>query len=395
MQSPRSIVIASRLFVPEAGAAPFRLNALAAALDGAGHGVTVLTTRPPDGTRSEGRVRRWPVIRDSTGAVRGYLPYASFDIPLFFRLLLTRKLSLVVVEPPPTTGVVARLVCRLRRVPFVYFAADVTSSAARGIGVSPVVVRVLRRVEAWVLRGAAGVLAVSDGVRSEIIALGVNPSRVVVVGTGIDTVTFSPQGEVAEPGYPYLIYTGTMSEVHGAGVFIEAFALVASKNRAVRLRMLGQGVEARDLEAMAERLSPGRVDFPGSVKGDQVARWLRGAVAALASVRPERGYDFAFATKALVALSCGTPVIYSGVGPLRAKIAGTNLGWGVDWDPAQVAAAMIEALKARDSAARRQERSDWVENGYSLDSVARRASDAIDSILSTGWPSEVSTRPSP
>ena len=67
------VVVASRVFVPEPTAASFRLNALTTALAARGHEVTVLTTTFGD-ARSENsavRIRRWPVLRDKTGYVRG------------------------------------------------------------------------------------------------------------------------------------------------------------------------------------------------------------------------------------------------------------------------------------------------------------------------------------
>lgn len=82
------ITVVSRIFLPEPAAASFRLDALVRSLGVAGAKVTVLTTTPPPHLRgdgaSTGRVRRWPVLRDKTGYVRGYLQYLSFDVPAFF-----------------------------------------------------------------------------------------------------------------------------------------------------------------------------------------------------------------------------------------------------------------------------------------------------------------------
>jgi glycosyltransferase involved in cell wall biosynthesis len=382
----RRVVVASRIYTPEAGAAAFRLAALVQELCDSGFATTVLTTRSALGTCSSDRVRRWPVLRDRTGAVRGYLQYASFDIPLFFRLLTCPRPGVVVAEPPPTTGVVCRIVCRLRRVPYVYFSADVTSSAARGIGVNRFVVAVVRSMERWVLRGAAAVLAVSTGVRDEVIALGAAAGRVTDVGTGIDTDLFSRKGTSASVGYPYLIYAGTMSEVHGASVFIEAFGTIAAAHPTARLLMFGQGVELESLITLAAKIAPGRVDFPGVVDGGEIARWTRGAHAGLASVRPARGYDFAYATKAFASISCGTPVIYAGVGPARKQVDDNDLGWSVDWDSDQVAGAMDAALQARPDDATRERLSRWAEQNHSLRSVAGRAAAVVSRVAAQATP---------
>lgn len=52
----------------------------------------------------------------------------------------------------------------------------------------------------------------------------------------------------------------------------------------------------------------------GNQVPERAARWQRGATVALASVRPGAGYDFAYATKVLSALSCGTPSFIRGRG---------------------------------------------------------------------------------
>ena len=97
MAAPRGprIVVASRLFAPEAAAAALRLRSLAEMLADRGARVTVLTTSPPSGSAPVAddplvRVSRWPALRDKSGVVRGYLPYLSFDLPLLLRLAAVR-----------------------------------------------------------------------------------------------------------------------------------------------------------------------------------------------------------------------------------------------------------------------------------------------------------------
>jgi glycosyltransferase involved in cell wall biosynthesis len=375
---PLRVILATRLYVPEAGAAPFRLAALVARLESRGAEVTVLTTRPPSGERTAGRIRRWPVLRDRGGAVRGYIPYASFDVPLFFRLLFGPRADVVVVEPPPTTGLVVRVTSWLRRRPYVYYSADVTTVAAEGIGVRGPALAMVRLLERAAVRGAAAVLAVSPAVRDEVVELGADQARVHDVGTGIDTDVFAADGAAQQEPAPYFVYGGSMSEIQGAGVFIEALARVARTHPDVRLHMFGQGVERDALRARAESLIPGVVQFHDPVPGDRLAPWLRGAVAALASVRPNRGYDFAFATKAFVALSCGTPVVYAGVGPVGALIQEHRLGWAAEWDETAVAAALTAALETADTAAERDRRRAFTTERFSLTSVADRAAGIVE-----------------
>ena len=141
------VTLVSRIYRPEPAAASQFLGAVADALAEDGDDVTVLTARPPRRMAvpsSRERVKTFPVLRDRDGYVRGYLPYLSFDVPLAFRLLFARRPDVVFVEPPPTTGAVVRAICALRRVPYVYDAADVWSDAANMATGSSLVITVLR-----------------------------------------------------------------------------------------------------------------------------------------------------------------------------------------------------------------------------------------------------------
>lgn len=372
------VIIASRIYAPEGGAAAFRLSAVGRAITRAGHRLRVLTTTVPgSSTGDDPQVKRWPAIRDSSGAVRGYLSYASFDIPLFFRLLTGPLPAVVLSETPPTTGLAVYLACALRRRPFVYFAADVLSTAAKGIGVNRVVVWMLRALEGFVVRRARSVLTISDGVSREILALGVRPERIENVGTGVDTDTFRLDGPVLDLGGSAFVYAGTISEIQGAGIFIEAFGLIAAERPDARLVFFGRGTEERELRARAAELSD-RIEFRGQASGETVAAAYRGAVAGLASVRPHSGYDFAHATKAYASAACGAPVLYAGVGAARSIVEAESLGSTTDWTAAAVADTMRQMLDAREPLESRARIASWIEENASLNAVARQCVEALD-----------------
>lgn len=382
---PRRVVLASRLFPPEPGAAAYRLGALVRSLADRGMQVDVLTTRPPRQIRGKWshagtRARRWPVLRDKGGNVRGYVQYASFDVPLAARLLLTRRPDVVVVEPPPTTGVVVRLVCALRRVPYVYYAGDVSTTAAAGMGAPGPVVSVLRRVETWVLRGARHILAVSDGVARDIRQLAGDDMPISMVGTGADTDTFFPRGGTRGPT---LVYAGTLSELQGADVFVRAFAEICDEYPDAELVMYGQGARKEELVTLARGLAPGRIHFPGLVGGADVAHAFSHASAGLASLRPDVGYEFSFPTKMFAVTACGTPVLYAGPGPGRLLVIEHDLGWAVDWDAAAVADAMRQALDHSIGERTSQRLVDWTQENASQRAVSRRAADAIAAVANT------------
>ena len=368
------VLLATRIFAPEPAAASFRLAALARALHDEGMDVTVLTTTFPGSEASDVEipveVRRAAVHRDKAGYVRGYLQYLSFDIPLFFRLLLARRPDVVVVEPPPTAGAIVRIVCALRRIPYVYYAADIWSDAAAGAA-PRLVVSVLRAVERSVLRGAAAVLSVGGGVTDRLVEMaGVTAET---IGNGVDTDVFRLEGPTRDLDRPYLLYAGTASEVQGASVFVDAFEKVLEVHPQARLVFLGQGSDWATLASASARLSEGSVLVEGRCPPREAAEWLRGATASLASIKPGQGYDFARPTKIMASVACGTPVIFAGGTRIPELTERAGLGWSVGYEPDAIASAMREALNDPVDEERRAAIAEWGAANVSLVAVAQRA----------------------
>lgn len=378
------VTMASRVFAPEPAAAAFRLSALARELAARGHDVVVVTSRSRRGASDDARrgyrVRRAPVIRDRSGAVRGYIPYLSFDLPLFFRLVFSRRPHVYVVEPPPTTGLVVRVVAALQRRPFVYYAADVLADAAEGAGSPAAVVGVVRALERHCWRSADAVLAVSTTVKSRLVELGVSESRITIVGNGVDTDVFRPHGEAVARTEPYVLYAGTASEVHGAGVFVEAMVHVPTGS----LVFLGGGTDLPRLAARAREIAPGRVEFLPTVPAAEAAAWFRGAALAVASVRPSGHYDFAFPTKLYAAAACGAPILFCGPGPGAEFARESPIGEVVETDSAVVASAFRTALERPSAEEERQAQASWASERFSLRAVASRSSDVIAAVAKTG-----------
>lgn len=389
---PRRVraTIATRVYTPEVTAASFRMRALAHVL-AAQADVEVLTTKAPVGSGSGPvdvlgvRVRRAPVLRDSSGAIRGYVQYLSFDIPLFFRLLFSRT-DLIVAEAPPTTGLVAALVGLLRRKPLVYYPGDVWSDAVASMGAPSFVTSVMKAVEGFVLRRSRVVVAISPEVAERLTALGADQRKVVTAGNGIDTDIFTPDA-VPPSDERYFVYTGTMSEWQRPDVFIRGFALIAQEYPDVRVRFFGQGSVQDGMRELAQQLVPGRIDFGGVVEPQQSAAWIRGAAGALVSIVPGIGYDFARPTKIYAAAAVGTPVLFAGPEVGADLVTAAALGLSVEFDEHDVARGMRELLtEASDGRTdqRRGERVTWARENASLQAAARRVVSAIAQVQGTG-----------
>lgn len=379
------VTIVSRIYRPEPSAASIYLGAVADALVADDHEVDVITAAPPKGAPPAPpveRVRTFPVLRDAKGYVRGYIPYMSFDIPLAFRLLFARRPDVVFVEPPPTTGAVVRVICGLRRIPYVYDAADIWSDAVQLEPVSPLVVRVLAALERFALRGAAHVVTVSQGVVDRARAFGVR-RPVTITGFGADVNEFPLSETRAEDLF---VYAGSYSPYHGADILIDGFARFLRSHPTFTLRFIGNGAEQPRVRARAEHLGiADRIEYLEPVTPSELLPHLGAAAASLATIKPGTVYEYSYASKAFSSLSAGCPVLFAGPGPTIDLIDNANddvrAGIACAYDADAIADAMSTLADDRITVEQRADLSAWTAKQHSMAAVARRVVDVLRTVV--------------
>lgn len=372
------VVIASRIFSPEISAASGILRIWAEEFRDAGWSVEVLTAKPPKGLPTsdpEGiGISRATVIRDRQQYVRGYLSYLSFDLPLFFRLLFRRRPDIYVVEPPPTTVAVVRLIAAVKRTPYAVRAADYWSEAAELATNSRFVLWALRRMEAWGLSGATVLFAAHEPLIARFRAAGIS-TRAIPIGFGADTKDFQYHGE--EPAKPpVFLYAGTYSEWHAAGIFVNAMPKVLHKHPGARLVYYGNGEDRDELRRLASELGvENSVEFNGPIPPAELSKHLAKATVSVASLAPVAANEYALATKVYSSLAAGCPVIFAGVGPTRDFLSDSEhqtAGVAVEYDIGKVEKAMISAAAHPLDPAERSRLADWSAKRFSLKSIARQ-----------------------
>ncbi len=380
------VVIATRIFGPEVSAASAILRTWAEEFRDRGAEVTVLTARPPLGAVIDDPtgvdVRRARVKRDRQQYVRGYLSYMSFDIPLAFRLLFSRRADLYIVEPPPTTVAVVRVIAALRRTPYVVRAADYWSEAAELVTSNRLILGTLRRVEVWGLQGAAALFAAHEPLIERFRALGIT-TRAVPIGFGADTRHFYYDGQQPADA-PLFVYAGTHSEWHGAGIFIEAMQRVVLQRPDARLVFYGNGEDRDGMRARARELGiESAVEFHGPIPPADLAPILAAATVSVASLAPVPANEYALATKVYSSLAAGCPVIFTGVGPTIEFLddAEQPAGVAVPYDPDAVAEAMIAATDAPLQPPARAELARWSSERFSLAAIAMQVVDESVAII--------------
>ena len=171
------------------------------------------------------------------------------------------------------------------------------------------------RVERFVARASAMVIATSEEEKEQLLTWGVRPERVTVVPCGVDTTRFTPNGATAPRGKrPRVLSLGRLVPRKGVDTIIHAMSEVPEAELLVAggpyPHELAADPEVSRLCAIADRLGlTGRVRFLGCVDRADVPALLRSV-----DVAVNVPWYEPFGISTVEAMACGIPVIASRVG---------------------------------------------------------------------------------
>jgi teichuronic acid biosynthesis glycosyltransferase TuaC len=199
---------------------------------------------------------------------------------------------------------------------------------------------------------ADGLLAVSQALADDMVALGMSRQKIALNYTGLDRDRFRPLDNVAlrstlskEMGIalpataPVFSTVGALVQHKGQDLVIGALA----KFPGAHLLLVGKGGDERHLCNLAQDLRVAdRVHFTGSVDHDLLPLILSSSDA---MVLPSAREGLANAW--VEALACGTPIVISDVGGARELLTGPDAGVIVARTVEAVAQGMAQVLAAK------------------------------------------------
>lgn len=183
--------------------------------------------------------------------------------------------------------------------------------------------RVSRALETFVFRRADRVVTIGEAMRNEIVARGVEPSRLAVVPNGVDVDRFRPMPRRVElardlglRGGPILGFVGSFYHYEGLGFLLDALPALRRRMPGCRLLLVGSGQEEPALRARATEIGNG-VLFAGQVPHHRIPEFYSLIDVFVCPRRRMRLTELVTPLKPLEAMAAGCPVVASDVGGLR------------------------------------------------------------------------------
>ncbi|MGB3693011.1 MAG: glycosyltransferase [Spirulinaceae cyanobacterium] len=152
-------------------------------------------------------------------------------------------------------------------------------------------------------------IAVSEFIRSKLIATGCPESKIRVHYIGIDTEKFAPQPEIQKE--PIVLFVGRFVEKKGCEYLIKAMAQIQTTFPEVELVLIGDGPLRLELEELAKK-SLRRYRFLGVQPSPTVKKWMaRSQLLCAPSVTTAQGESEGLPIVILEAMAMGLPVVSS------------------------------------------------------------------------------------
>jgi glycosyltransferase involved in cell wall biosynthesis len=221
--------------------------------------------------------------------------------------------AVLAYSTPLSVGELGRQVAARWRKPFFFEVADVWPEVPIEMGA----IRV-RSVQRWLhartdamYAAAQQVFPYSEGMTKLILARGVSAARVQTIPNGADlsAIAYVPRLPTAHSPVS-MLYTGTIGRANDLGQLMRVMHALAQQGRDdIHLTVVGQGNDARRVQALAHQLALRQVTFVPMVSRQEATDWLAHADLGVVCFAPYPVLETNAATKFFDYLAAGLPIL--------------------------------------------------------------------------------------
>jgi glycosyltransferase involved in cell wall biosynthesis len=285
-------------FYPEVNAPASRTYEHAKEWTAGGAEVTIITCAPnfPQGKVYQGYknslysvenmdgikvIRVWSYITSNEGFVKRVLDYLSFAFSSFIAGLFVKTDVIVATSPQFFTVWSGCALSFFKRKPWIFELRDLWPESIRTVGAikKEKILDFLEKIELWLYRKSAKVVAVTDAFKSNLIARGVESNKIEVVTNGVDTRLFypSPRDEnlakkLGLEDKTVIGYMGTHGMAHSLDFVVQTIAKL--KDDSFHFLFIGDGAMKKEVVRLASELGVKNATFLDPVAKADIAAYI-------------------------------------------------------------------------------------------------------------------------
>jgi colanic acid biosynthesis glycosyl transferase WcaI len=270
---------------------------------------------------------------------RRILNYLTYVKLAFWRALFIPCDVIFAMTDPPFNGIVGAFLSVLKRKPLVYDIQDMyPDMAVAGSIVQPgLLTRFWERLHRWALRCSMRIIVLGDDMRARVIGKGIDPAKVFIVRSGIDT---PPQNLPAPPLNPevtrairgnfrfVLLHAGNLGFYGAWDTIIAAARKLENEN--IGFVFVGDGAERSRVENLAAGAT--NVRFLPFFPSSDIPSVLAAPDAHIVTIK--RGLEgVVVPSKMFGIIAAGKPIVAVAARPTDVAALGVRHGFAICADP--------------------------------------------------------------
>lgn len=342
---------------------------MARRLVSSGHDVHIVTT-----FRQQTKLKGWFQTEEAGIYVHWYPIAYSNHMNYFKRIAAFIKFAFVAAQKatslkvdlifatstPLTIGLPAVYAARKCRVPMVFEVRDLWPDVPIAIGAlkNQTLVYIARKLEKFVYRNSARVIALSPGIREGVAKSGYPEDFIKVVPNGCDFDLFEVSLEIGKSfrnkyawlkNRPLVLYSGTLGKINGVDYLVRLAAQVKSLDSEIRFLVVGEGREESHVRELAEKLEVLDNNFfmlPALPKEDMASIYSAATIVTSLFV-DLKAMEVNSANKFFDALAAGRPIAINYGGWQAELLKDAGAGLLLDWQNLDASARYLTS-KLRD-----------------------------------------------
>ena len=362
------ILFLTENFPPETNAVANRVFERARFWAAWGHDVTVITGAPnfPQGALYDGYENKWyqtetisdvKIVRVKTfiapnqGTFRRALDFVSFLFSGFAAGLVVKRPDVVVATSPQFfTAVAGWLVGVFRRCPFVFEIGDIWPASIVAVEAmrANVVLRLMEKLERFLYRKSACVVAVTPAFKENLVRRGIEGDKIAVVINGVDLSRFTPlerdEALAAKWGLKdsFVVgYLGTHGMAHALANVLDAAEILRDRPE-IKFLLIGNGAERDQLISSASERRLENVLFIESQPREVMPKAWSLCDVALVHLKNAPAFSEVIPSKIFEAMAMKRPILIAAPEGVASRLVAADRAGC--WVPAENPRALAEAV---------------------------------------------------
>lgn len=206
-------------------------------------------------------VHRFPLMQEGKGTVGRALRYGLLNLMFFYYGLRTKADVMFIDSTPPTQGVVAALLKKIKKIPMVYNLQDIFPDSLIHTGIckkDSVFVKIGSWMEQVTYRNSDKIIVISEDFKKNIMEKGVPQEKISVVYNWVDenAVQYCPRNENTlfdeyklDRGKYYIAYSGNIGLTQNMDMLLEVAQRIRQR-KDICFVLIGDGAYRETVESI-------------------------------------------------------------------------------------------------------------------------------------------------